>query len=202
MNKVAALRADDARLAAFLRARKDNAQSSGPAGNVVAGNLLQNGGFEEGPDPGEYKLHQAGSTELRGWTVSRGNVDVVGSFFPASEGSRCLDLDGLQPGGIRQTVPTKAGQKYRLIFDLAGSPHGSENVKKLRVQVAGQSADFAFDITGRSDAVPGWVGKQWEFTASESQTTVEFLSLDEGGSFGPLLDNIALVPVSEEEKKK
>jgi hypothetical protein len=31
---------------------------------------------------------------------------------------------------------------------------------------------------------------------------VEFFSLDKKGSTGPLLDNIALVPVSGEEKRK
>jgi choice-of-anchor C domain-containing protein len=202
LDQVAALRPDNARLAAFRRARTANARGSGPAGIVVAGNLLKNGSFEEGP--GELKTCKAGSTEIPGWTVSRGNVDLCVSGFLASDGSRCLDLDGLEPGGIQQTVPTKVGQVYRVRFDLAGNADaaGVPAVKKLRVQAAGQSADFAFDTTGRSFAAPGWVGKQWEFTATASRTTVEFLSLDKEGAFGPLLDNIALVPVRGAEHKK
>jgi choice-of-anchor C domain-containing protein len=205
VSKVAALRPEDTKLAAFLRARKANARDSRPAGTVVAGNLLTNGSFEEGPDPGGHKTYQAGSTQLPGWTLSRNSVDVSGSWFLASHGSRCLDLDGDQPGGIQQTVPTKVGQIYRIRFDLAGNPAYWEVlpvIKKLRVKAAGQSADFTFDATGRSIRALGWVGKQWEFTADASHTTVEFLSLDKEGGVGPLVDNISLVPVDEEDKKK
>jgi choice-of-anchor C domain-containing protein len=198
--KVVALRPKDGNLAAFVRAREANARNSGPAGVVLAGNLLKNGRFEE-PSGGRF-VYAAGSTEIPGWTVSRGSVDFA-DHPPcrAAQGARYLDLDGDQPGGIKQTVPTKIGQKYRLVFDLAGNSGGGA-VKKLRVQAAGQSADFAFDITGRSGVAPGWVCKHWEFTAVDSRTTVEFLSLDKDESCGPLLDNIALVPVSEKAKNK
>lgn len=207
LDKVAALRPDDAKLAAFRRAREANARDSGPAGIVVAGNLLKNGSFENGPElRGEktrgYRIYETGSTEVPGWTVFRGSVDVSGlPSQVASHGRRCLDLNGNEPGGIRQTVPTKAGQKYRLVFDLAGNFYAGPVVKKLRVQSAGQSADFTFDVTGRSAVSVGWVRKQWQFTASASRTTLEFLSLDKKGNCGPLLDNIALVPVREERKK-
>ncbi|HTU91569.1 MAG TPA: choice-of-anchor C family protein [Gemmataceae bacterium] len=201
-SQVVALRPKDDKLAAFLRARKANARGSGPAGIVVPGNLLKNGGFEDGPYPGNYRLYQTDSTELPGWTIFRGNVEVLGfPWYRPSQGTRCLDLDGHQPGGIRQTVPTKVGQKYRLLFDLAGNPYWATE-KRLLVQAAGQSADFAFDVTGRSDTCLGWVRKQWEFTAIASRTTVEFISLDKEGGGGPFLDNIALVPVSGDEKKK
>ncbi len=165
LNQVVALRRKDDKLAAFLRARTSNARDSGPAGIVLAGNLLRNGSFEEGTEAPGYKIYPTGSTEVPGWTVSRGSVDVGGlPWFLASHGSRCLDLDGAQPGAIRQTVPTKSGQRYRLVFDLAGNPYypaGLPAVKRLRVQAAGQSAVFAFDTTGRSAAAPGWVCKQW-----------------------------------------
>ena len=39
-------------------------------------NLIVNGSFEEGPDdPGEYKSLDKGSEEIKGWKVTRGQID-------------------------------------------------------------------------------------------------------------------------------
>ncbi len=64
----------------------------------------------------------------------------------------------------------------------------------MRVHAAGQSADFEFDIRGRTFDDMGWVSKHWEFTADGPQTTLEFESLDSASPFGPALDNVAVVP--------
>jgi len=193
--RVIKLRPEDKDLLTLLRVR-DATLHDGPAGVVVDDNLLKNGSFEEGPDPGRgHVTHKEGSATLPGWTISRGDIDVNGSVFRPAHGARCLDLDGNVPGGIAQTIATVPGRRYRLTFDLAGNVGGGLRLMKLRVTAAGQSADFAFDNFGKTAQDPGWVGKTWEFTAEKDSTTLEFQSLSATGNAGPLLDNIAVVAV-------
>jgi eukaryotic-like serine/threonine-protein kinase len=194
------LRYEDDGWRAVLRARAANARGSGPAGVLVPGNLLVNGSFEKGPAVVAWRNYAAGSTDIPGWTVSRGNIDVVANDWPASHGAHSLDLDGAVPGAIRQTFATVSGRRYRVTFDLAGNSQREPAIKRLRVHAAGKSADFEFDISGHDYDDVGWVGKQWEFTADGPRTTLEFESLDPAGACGPTLDNVAVVPVAEREK--
>jgi choice-of-anchor C domain-containing protein len=171
-----------------------NARGSGLPSVVVAGNLLKNGSFEEGPDPGPWRPLAAASTALPGWTVSHGTVDVPGPVARSAHGKRCLDLNGQGPGSVEQTFATVSGQPYRVTFDLAGHPFGPP-ITKVRVTAAGHSADFAFDSMGRIFGDLGWVCKSWGFTATAPATTLSFSSLDTPGSCGPFLDNVAVVPI-------
>jgi choice-of-anchor C domain-containing protein len=175
-----------------------NAQGSGPPGVVLAGNLLKNGSFEEGSDPGAWRTLAAGSEALPGWTVSHGTVDVPGTVARSAQGNRCLDLNGKSPGGVQQTFNTVPGQNYRVSFDLAGHPFGPP-ITKVRVAAAGRRADFAFDSTGRTFGDLGWVCEAWEFTATASITTLSFSSLDTPGSCGPFLDNVAVLAVTSKD---
>jgi len=168
-------------------------------GNVnitVAGdNLLVNGSFEEGPNPGRFLVLSSGSTDIVGWTVTRDTIDYNGTFLEASDGSRSIDLDGSPGfGGIAQTFSTIPGQDYLVTFDLAGNPGGPPPIKQMRLEAAGQSADFSFDTTGRSRSDLGWQAQSWQFTAEDTSTTIEFFSLNtEGGVDGPTLDNVSVV---------
>lgn len=194
--RVVKLRPDDSELKTLMRVRETNLRESSRPGVVVKGNLLKNGSFEEGPDPGPWAVfHKAGATTLPGWTISRGDIDVIGSGYQVAHGARCLDLDGYVPGGIAQTIATVPGRRYRLTFDLAGN---EPRVKKMRVTAAGQSAVFEFDAFGKTGQHLGWVGKTWEFTANKDSTTLEFQSLSASGGAGPLLDNVAVVAVGKQ----
>ena len=55
---------------------------------------FQNGSFETGPTPGGYVTLSAGDTQITGWTVTGDSVDYIGSYWPAADGSRSLDLSG------------------------------------------------------------------------------------------------------------
>jgi choice-of-anchor C domain-containing protein len=152
------------------------------------GNLIINGSFEDGPDPGSSATYAAGSTAIPGWTVTRGTIDYVGSIMPASDGKRSIDLDGTPGfGGISQTFPTTPGKEYIVRFDLAGNPAGPPATKTLKVEAAGQSEVFTHASTLE------WSHETWRFTAREGTTRIEFYSLDtEGGYCGPLLDNVSV----------
>src|SRR5271157_4185829 len=163
--------------------------SGGGGGGGTSANLV-NGSFEQ---PGGNDILGATGTTITGWTVVAGtNVDYIHTYFTCSDGVFCLDLDGTPgAGGIAQTFATTSGAAYTVTFDMAGNPGGGPSVKQMRVQAAGQSANFSFDITGHSATSMGWTTKTWTFTANSSSTTLEFDSLDGASSlFGPALDNV------------
>ena len=58
--------------AALLAAAPAGAQQGGRGAN-----LLVNGSFESGANPGFSRLLDKGSTEITGWTVTRGSIDYV-----------------------------------------------------------------------------------------------------------------------------
>ena len=156
-------------------------------------NLIVNGSFEDGPDPGEFKMLEKGSTEIKGWEVSRGSVDYIGSYWQQADGKRSIDLNGSGRGGVSQAIKTKKGQKYAVTFNLAGNPEGGAAVKKMKVGAVGNSNEFTFDITGKSRTEMGWASKTWEFTATADETTLEFYSTtDDDDAYGPVLDNVTV----------
>jgi choice-of-anchor C domain-containing protein len=163
---------------------------------VQAANLIQNGSFETATvNPGSFLQLDAVSTAITGWTVSQGSIDYIGTFWQASNGSRSLDLSGANAGGIQQTFNTTVGKTYRVTFDLAGNPNTSPTIKQMRISAAGSSANFSFDITGKSTTNMGWLSKSWDFTANSTTTTLEFISLT--NSFdGPALDNVSVIALS------
>src|SRR5271157_1690643 len=166
------------------------AAAGGGGGGGTGANLLVNGSFEQ---PGGNDILSAAGSTITGWTVVAGtNVDYIHTYFTCSDGAFCLDLDGTPgAGGIAQTFATTPGTAYTVTFDMAGNPAAGPTVKQMRVQAAGQSASFSFDITGHSANSMGWTTKTWTFTANSSSTTLEFDSLDGPNSnYGPALDNV------------
>jgi choice-of-anchor C domain-containing protein len=153
-------------------------------------NLITNGSFEIGQDPGVNINLGFNSTAINNWVVTDDNIDYVGSDWQASDGNRSLDLDGFEPGAIAQSFNTIIGQNYLVTFDLAGNPVGDPNIKTMRVEAGGQSAAFIFDTTGKNRGIMGWDRRSWEFTATATQTTLQFRSLTNGTAFGPALDNV------------
>jgi choice-of-anchor C domain-containing protein len=163
---------------------------------VQATNLIQNGSFETATvNPGSSLQLDAVSTVITGWTVSQGTIDYIGTAWQASEGARSLDLQGLASGGIQQTFNTTIGETYRVTFDLAGNPFGGSAIKEMRVSAGGSSADFSFDITGKSNSNMGWLSKSWDFTANSTTTTLEFIGLG-NSALGAALDNVSVIALS------
>jgi choice-of-anchor C domain-containing protein len=160
-------------------------------------NLLVNGSFEEGPEVKDYLPLDKGSTQIKGWTVTRGQIDYVGTFWRAAHGKRSIDLHGSPGfGGIQQTFATKKGQRYRVTFSLAGTPQ--RGVKRMAVRAAGKKAAFRCDGTTTSSAKMGWTVHTWEFVAAGAKTTLEFHTLEtEDPNAGPVLDNVSVVAVAK-----
>jgi choice-of-anchor C domain-containing protein len=161
-------------------------------------NLIVNGSFEDGPEVERFLPLDEGSPAIKGWVVTRGQIDLVNTYWPAAEGKRSLDLNGSPGfGGIQQTFATNKGQKYRVTFSFAGNPEGSVAEKKMGVSAAGQKEEFAFDTTGKKVDNLGWVTKKWEFKADGKETTLEFYTLmTEDPNCGPALDNVIVEPIN------
>jgi choice-of-anchor C domain-containing protein len=178
----------------------------------VSADLVQNGSFENGTLVPTYSGYEfaglpAGSTAIDDWLVIGSGVrvvDYIGSYWQASDGTRSVDLDGYQSGngGIQQMISTIPSRQYRVAFDLAGNPDGGPPVKTMRLSAIGgstQTQDFTFDASGSSRTDMGWTSKQWSFVADASSTILRFESITDGTSYGygygPVLDNVSVVPV-------
>lgn len=163
--------------------------SSGSNSGGSGLNLVLNGGFELGPNPGStFTTHLAPSTAITHWTVLSGSVDHVNSFWKAGEGNRSLDLSGRTAGSISQTIATTAGAWYRLEFLMAGNPN-MEPIKSLRVDAGDRSQTFSFDISGKSLTGMGWTLRSMDFRAIASTTALTFVSLN-NSKWGAALDGV------------
>ena len=173
--------------------------SGGGSGGGSGGTTTawQNGSFEGGPNPGSSWLTlAAGATSINGWTVVAGSVDYMGTAWPASAGTRSIDLSGASAGTLAQTFTTTAGTSYTVAFDFAGNPgYGAgTGVKRMRVSVnntAVTGQDYSFDTTGKTLSNLGWTTQTFTFTASAASTTLTFTSQD-NSAYGPVIDNVRL----------
>jgi len=158
-------------------------------------NLIKNGSFEEGRDPGQFSTEGVGSKNIAHWNVTMGTVDYIGSYFPCHSGKRCIDMDGTPgPGRIQQTFKTTPGTTYRVTFALDANRQGPPDVKRLKVSAAGQSKAFSFD--GKKNKK--WKLFTWEFTARSDRTTLAFTSLSvKGNDYGALLDDVSVTAVEK-----
>src|SRR5512141_1792883 len=69
--------------------------------------MFTNGGFETGTAPGSsLMLTATDTTNLTPWVVSAGSIDYIGTYWTPTEGSRSLDLIGLDLTGTRRLAGT------------------------------------------------------------------------------------------------
>lgn len=169
-----------------------------PAAPVPKANpeLVKNGSFEEGPElPDGWTPLDKDSTAIAGWTVTRGQIDLLSDkHWQAGEGKRSLDLHGSPGiGGVKQTLATKKGKAYTVTVQLASNPGGHPIEKSLWVGAAGKRKKFTFEATGKSLTDMGWEKVTWEFTATDDETELEIYSAEDADPFaGPALDNVSV----------
>src|SRR5262249_17857051 len=117
-------------------------------------NLIVNGSFEDVRDEDAARPQDKGSTALKGWVGTRGQIDGTtrnGNEWKAAEGKRALNLHGSPGfGGVEQTIATNPGKKYRVTFKMSGNP-GVPGHKKVQlgVRAAGQDKEFETTMEGR-----------------------------------------------------
>lgn len=149
-------------------------------------NLVVNGGFDQGANPGSYKTFKKG-IKFPGWTITKGSVDQIGSYFKCAHG-RCMDMNGNELGAIRQTLTTEVGKKYEVSFMLSANAQCGGHKKTLRVSAAGDLKSF---VVMAKPNTP-WTKRTWDFTAEEEKTPLSFESVGENSACGPLLDSVTV----------
>src|SRR5829696_4027163 len=100
---------------ALLLASIPTAATPVPKGAESA-NLVVNGSFEDVADADASRPQDKGSTALKGWVVTRGQIDITQQNkdqWKAAHGKRALDLHGSPGfGGVEQSIATKPGKRY------------------------------------------------------------------------------------------
>ncbi|MGN6547112.1 MAG: cadherin domain-containing protein, partial [Aureliella sp.] len=157
--------------------------------------IAVDGLFREAADPGAFTNYTTGAS-LGGWTVSSGNVDLMGTGAQASPlGGRSIDLNGSAAGEISQTLTTVAGRHYQIIFNVSGNFGSGEATKDFRVSAGGTSQDYSLtQPAGWSTSNSLFSGRSMTFTADSSSTTLRFTSFDTGAA-GALIADVRVVEI-------
>lgn len=164
----------------------------------VHANLILNGSFETGTEPGVFATLGTGSTDITNWTVG-GSIDYIGSYWNAADGVRSIDLNGFfAEGSVSQSFTTVPSQSYHVTFYMAGNPDGTPVVKTL-VATGGSVSSLEFSFAGGSTLTDmGWELREFDFIASGTSTTLTFASSnDADGAFGAALDQVNVNAVPE-----
>lgn len=157
-------------------------------------NLLVNGGFEEGPEVGEFLPLNPGDTRIKGWVVTRGQIDLVAATWQAAEGKRSLDLHGSPSfGGVAQTFATQPKHEYLVTFMASRSP-GIEGEFGIIIEAAGKQDSFLIPDRGATKDNMQWGRYSFAFIANSDKTTLEIRTIGRGNPVaGPTLDDVVVV---------
>jgi len=168
--------------------------------------LVTNGNFA-GQTPGtQYTTFSNGSTFAGDWTVGNGtqdtggSVDWIGTYWQSPTGiagplNGSVDLDGLTPGSISQTITTVAGKSYDLTFFLSGNPD-VPGIKTLLVDAGGSAQMFPpYDTVteGNTRTSMNYIPESFVFVAPTTSTVISFISMDAANSsWGPVVGGISV----------
>ena len=170
------------------------------ARNLIANPCLQVGGLVAG-----HESLRPGATILAGWQIGGGGVDIAAptgsssvddGWEPASGCPESSDLSGGARGSLSQSVPTAAGKKYILSWEMAGIPTSGAEVKAIRVFWNGKLvASPRFDVGRQSLSSMGWSLRQVIVVARSTSSVVKFSDasapVPHGGA---TLDAVSLSP--------
>jgi choice-of-anchor C domain-containing protein len=169
------------------------------AGSAFAFTGVSNGSFEDGTfTVNGFDTLTPGSTALTGWSVNSGSIDWIGSYWPASVGSRSIDLNGFDTGSISQALATTIGNTYVVNFDMSGNPAGDPTLKTMTVGATGATAStYSYDtaLAGNTLTDMMWAPQPaYSFFATSSSSVLTFTSTI-AGEFGPALDNVVVTEI-------
>lgn len=160
--------------------------------SMRAANIVTNGSFEDPDIPtGTYQLFSS----ISGWSLGSGSDielqdNVAGSPF---EGQQILELDSTANSSIYQDLTTTLGN-YTLSF--AFSPRPGTALNSMQVFWAGSLlATVSESGTGLTDNQ--WTVYNYNVTASETTTRLQFTSVGPSDSFGEYIDAVSVESVPE-----
>ena len=152
---------------------------------------ISNPSFEDPTGSGTFDTLTA-ITSIPGWTVQAGSIDHITNYWPAADGIRSIDMNGLAPGTLLQQIAIPQAGTMTLEFAMAGNPDGVPAVKTLEVSLLGDGVPqvFTFDASGASRSNMHWIDQTANFVIpSAGNYTLQFRSLS-NGAYGAALDNV------------
>lgn len=167
---------------------------------LAQGAAFTNGSFESSAytDPYSFVTIGAGSTNLSGWSIDAGSIDLINTYWMPYDGTHSIDLNGNGLGSISQTFDTVASQTYTVSFAMAGNTDGGGD-KIITAGVYGAGNPYTFSIAGHSHASMGWEIKSFSFIATGSSSTLYFTGYAGNGPYGAALDKVTVTSVPEPE---
>lgn len=153
---------------------------------------LQNGNFEEKPNPRNMKKTRLiGKYALPKWEIN-GHVEYItggpqtgGMYFPVSHGVHAVRLGN--EASISQTIKVKPGKWYALIL---GASRTCAQDEVLRISVPPQSGDVPLQtLYSLNGDVIAW---GFRATSSVAKVILHNPGVQEDPACGPLLDAIAI----------
>jgi len=131
------------------------------------------------------------------WLVDSGNVELVTDFQTTPIGGYGIDLDGLTPGSISQTLSTEVGRTYQINFTFSGN-FDANGDKTVRVSTGATSSDFSLSMpSGWTKDNLLWQQRSMRFVANSTDTTLSFSSQSASGSHGPIIGDVSVVELSD-----
>lgn len=140
---------------------------------------------------------------VTGWVPVSGG-DFSWHQFPgalAVDGTRVIDLNGNNPGGIEQTFDTVAGRTYVVSFSASRhflmGPAADLTVSALPlgggVALAALSVNVPVSVSTAPGSTTLWTTHSLAFTATGPASTLRFASNSATGGTGPMVDNVQVV---------
>jgi choice-of-anchor C domain-containing protein len=169
----------------------------------AASSIALDGTLNQGAGSFSDQILGAGSSSIPDWTISGNGVEWVDSYWqkpvlPGGGITYTVNLDGSGPGAMRETLTTKPGQYYQVIFYLSADPDGGTGTKSLTVSSGGSSQNFSYTITGaNTDSNMHYLlENSFVFQATGTSTTLSFTSDDPSGSTdGAVVGDVQVDPV-------
>lgn len=189
-----------------------NVQSSGTAISATVAGTTSTGKY----------WNRTGASDVTGWTLSAGNVDLVKDFSSLPNvwtGTGVyLDLVGTAPGTISQSITTSAATDYTLSFRYVGilSPSSSDTTRTANYTVTADTAGGAtlasgsleytksYEVSAASSttdtnrvaavtAARDWRTNTVNFTATTTTTVIQFESTDSATDrSGIVIDDVSV----------
>lgn len=170
--------------------------------------IVVDGSFNAPPGGLDY-TNFIGGQSFSAWNVTgsgsgpygQAGVDLIGGYWSAPTlGGGSVDLDGLAPGGITQSIANLAAGSYALSFYLSGNPDGGLSTKTVEVTIGGVVKSFTYTVTGaNSFSHMNYQLKTVNFTLDNPTTIpLSFRSLDgEGSPYGAVIGDVSISAIPE-----
>lgn len=151
---------------------------------------IKNASFEKDEISGDRQIIQ----KLGNWEITKGNLELITSkVFSASDRGQVLDLNGDQPGGIKQTIKgLKKNTDYTLKFAYADQKTRetrSNSMATADILINGNKTTTLRNISPAPEYIDG-IGFAFKST-SKGRATFQFVSTTPGDA-GLIIDNIRI----------